>query len=207
VATSSSPLVLLDGHSLAFRAFFALPGDLQTTTGQLTNVVYGFTTMLVKLFGDFSPDRIAVCFDLGRPAYRHDVYEGYKANRRTTPDDFSSQMPLVREVLASLRIPVVEVAGYEADDLIATLVREAREEQLPVLVSVQADGEWVELMVRDGGPTPRLPRLPAEPPPALQTGGRGLWLILQLVDEVRLQRIGDGTRLTMRRRVNSKVTA
>jgi DNA polymerase-1 len=145
VATSSSPLVLLDGHSLAFRAFFALPSDLQTTTGQLTNVVYGFTTMLVKLFGDFSPDRIAVCFDLGRPAYRHDVYEGYKANRRTTPDDFSSQMPLVREVLASLRIPVVEVAGYEADDLIATLVREAREAQLPVLV-VTGDRDNLQLI-------------------------------------------------------------
>jgi DNA polymerase-1 len=145
VATSSSPLVLLDGHSLAFRAFFALPGDLQTTTGQLTNVVYGFTTMLVKLFGDFSPDRIAVCFDLGRPAYRHDVYEGYKANRRTTPDDFSSQMPLVREVLAALRIPVVEVAGYEADDLIATLVREAKEEKLPVLV-VTGDRDNLQLI-------------------------------------------------------------
>jgi DNA polymerase I len=131
---SASPLVLLDGHSLAFRAFFALPSDLQTTTGQLTNVVYGFTTMLVKLFGDFSPNRIAVCFDLGRPAYRHDVYDGYKANRRTTPDDFSTQMPLVREVLAALRIPVVEVPGYEADDLIATLVKEAKEEGLPVLV-------------------------------------------------------------------------
>jgi DNA polymerase I len=145
VATSSSPLVLLDGHSLAFRAFFALPSDLQTTTGQLTNVVYGFTTMLVKLFGDFSPDRIAVCFDLGRPAYRHDVYEGYKANRRSSPDEFSSQMPLVREVLASLRIPVVEVAGYEADDLIATLVREAREEQLPVLV-VTGDRDNLQLI-------------------------------------------------------------
>jgi DNA polymerase I len=145
VATSSSPLVLLDGHSLAFRAFFALPSDLQTTTGQLTNVVYGFTTMLVKLFGDFSPDRIAVCFDLGRPAYRHDVYDGYKANRRTSPDEFSSQMPLVREVLSALRIPVVEVAGYEADDLIATLVREARDEGLPVLV-VTGDRDNLQLI-------------------------------------------------------------
>jgi DNA polymerase I len=142
---SASPLVLLDGHSLAYRAFFALPSDLQTTTGQLTNVVYGFTTMLVKLFGDFSPDRIAFCFDLGRPAYRHDVYDGYKANRRTTPDDFSSQMPLVREVLAALRIPVVEVAGYEADDLIATLVKEARDEGLPVLV-VTGDRDNLQLI-------------------------------------------------------------
>jgi DNA polymerase-1 len=145
VATSTSPLVLLDGHSLAYRAFFALPSDLQTTTGQLTNVVYGFTTMLVKLFGDFSPDRIAVCFDKGRPAYRHDVYDGYKANRRTTPDDFASQMPLVREVLAALRIPVVEVAGYEADDLIATLVKEARGEGLPVLV-VTGDRDNLQLI-------------------------------------------------------------
>ena len=147
---SASPLVLLDGHSLAYRAFFALPSDLQTTTGQLTNVVYGFTTMLVKLFGDFSPDRIAVCFDLGRPAYRHDVYDGYKANRRTTPDDFSSQMPLVREVLAALRIPVVEVAGYEADDLIATLVKEAREEGLPVLV-VTGDRDNLQLIDDEAG--------------------------------------------------------
>ena len=74
-----------------------------------------------------------------------------------------------------------------------------------MLVSVRSDGEWVEMSVHDGGPTPRLPRLPAEPPPALQTGGRGLWLILQLVDEVRLQRIEDGTRLIMRRRVTSRV--
>ena len=106
--------------------------------------------MLVKLFGDFSPDRIAVCFDLGRPAYRHDVYDGYKANRRTTPDDFSSQMPLVREVLASLRIPVVEVAGYEADDLIATLVKEAKDEGLPVLV-VTGDRDNLQLIDDEAG--------------------------------------------------------
>ena len=143
--TATAPLVLLDGHSLAYRAFFALPSDLQTTTGQLTNVVYGFTTMLVKLFGDFAPDRIAVCFDRGRPAYRHDVYDGYKANRRTTPDEFSAQMPLVREVLAALRIPVVEVEGYEADDLIATLVAEAKAEGLPVLI-VTGDRDNLQLI-------------------------------------------------------------
>ncbi len=143
--TATAPLLLLDGHSLAYRAFFALPSDLQTTTGQLTNVVYGFTTMLVKLFGDFAPDRIAVCFDLGRPAYRHDVYDGYKANRRSTPDDFSAQMPLVREVLAALRIPVVEVQGYEADDLIATLVGEAKAEGLPVMI-VTGDRDNLQLI-------------------------------------------------------------
>jgi serine/threonine-protein kinase RsbW len=91
------------------------------------------------------------------------------------------------------------------DEAVSNAIRHGSRAGEPVLVSVESDGEWVEMTVRDGGPTPRLPRLPAEPPPVLQTGGRGLWLILQLVDEVRLQRIKDGTRLTMRRHVTSSV--
>ena len=91
------------------------------------------------------------------------------------------------------------------DEAVSNAIRHGSRAGEPVLVSVESDGEWVEMTVRDGGPTPRLPRLPAEPPPVLQTGGRGLWLILQLVDEVRLQRIKDGTRLTMRRQVSSRV--
>ena len=91
------------------------------------------------------------------------------------------------------------------DEAVSNAIRHGSRGGEPVLVSVESDGQWVEMSVRDGGPTPRLPRLPAEPPPVLQTGGRGLWLILQLVDEVRLQRIEDGTRLTMRRRVDSRV--
>jgi anti-sigma regulatory factor (Ser/Thr protein kinase) len=91
------------------------------------------------------------------------------------------------------------------DEAVSNAIRHGSRAGEPVLVSVESDGEWVEMTVRDGGPTPRLPRLPAEPPPVLQTGGRGLWLILQLVDEVRLQRIEGGTRLTMRRRVTSTV--
>jgi DNA polymerase-1 len=143
-----APLVLLDGHSLAYRAFFALPSDLQTTTGQVTNAVYGFTAMLVKLFGEVAPDRIAVCFDLGRPAYRYEVYPDYKANRQTTPNEFSSQMPLIREVLDALRIPVVEVAGYEADDVIATLVEQATQRGIPALI-VTGDRDTLQL-VDDG---------------------------------------------------------
>ena len=153
MATSTSPpapLVLLDGHSLAYRAFFALPSDLATTTGQVTNAVYGFTSMLVKLFGEVGSDRVAVCFDLGRPAYRHDVYADYKANRRASPDEFTSQMPLIREVLDVLRIPVVEVAGYEADDLIATLVEQARARALPVLI-VTGDRDNLQLIDDAGG--------------------------------------------------------
>ena len=91
------------------------------------------------------------------------------------------------------------------DEAVSNAVRHGSGAGDPVQVSVDSDSEWVERSVRDGGPTPRLPRLPAEPPPPLQTGGRGLWLILQLVDEVRLQRIGEGTRLIMRRRVSSMV--
>ena len=91
------------------------------------------------------------------------------------------------------------------DEAVSNAIRHGSRGGEPVQVSVERDGDWVEMTVRDGGPSRRLPRLPAEPPPVYQTGGRGLWLILQLVDEVRLQRIGDGIRLTMRRRVNSMV--
>jgi DNA polymerase-1 len=149
-AEAARPLVLLDGHSLAYRAFFALPSDLATTTGQQTNAVYGFTSMLVKLFGEMAPDRIAVCFDVGRPAYRYEVYTEYKANRRTTPVEFSSQMPLIREVLDTLHIPMVEVPGYEADDVIATLVREATERGVPVLI-VTGDRDTLQLVDDQAG--------------------------------------------------------
>ena len=91
------------------------------------------------------------------------------------------------------------------DEAVSNAIRHGSRGGEPVQVSVESDGEWVEMSVRDAGPTQRLPRLPDEPPPVLETGGRGLWLILQLVDEVRLQRIGQGTRLVMRRRVTSPV--
>jgi serine/threonine-protein kinase RsbW len=93
------------------------------------------------------------------------------------------------------------------DEAVSNAIRHGSRAGDPVLVSVRADGGWIEMAVRDGGPTARLPRLPARLPPALETGGRGLWLILQLVDEVRLQRIGEGTRLVMRRRVGSPVAS
>jgi len=147
---AARPLVLLDGHSLAYRAFFALPSDLQTTTGQVTNAVYGFTSMLVKLFGEVATDRIAVCFDLGRPAHRYEVYPEYKANRQTTPSEFSSQMPLIREVLEALRVRVVEVPGQEADDVIATLVAQATQQGVPVLV-VTGDRDILQLVDDEGG--------------------------------------------------------
>jgi serine/threonine-protein kinase RsbW len=121
----------------------------------------------------------------------------------------SSSLPDLRHSVARTLEEVDEEVVADVllalDEAVSNAIRHGSVAGEPVLVSVESDGEWVEMTVRDGGPTPRLPRLPAEPPPVLQTGGRGLWLILQLVDEVRLQRIEDGTRLTMRRRVTSRV--
>jgi serine/threonine-protein kinase RsbW len=123
----------------------------------------------------------------------------------------SSCLPDVRrsvaESLEGVGEDVLADVLLALDEAVSNAIRHGSRAGDPVLVSVQADGRWIEMTVRDGGPTPRLPRLPARPPPALETGGRGLWLILQLVDEVRLQRIGEGTRLVMRRRVGSPVAS
>jgi anti-sigma regulatory factor (Ser/Thr protein kinase) len=121
----------------------------------------------------------------------------------------SSHLPDLRRsvarTLGDLDQRVLADVLLALDEAVSNAIRHGSRGGDPVQVSVESDGEWVEMTVRDAGPTPRLPRLPAEPPPVLQTGGRGLLLILQLVDEVRLQRIGDGTRLVMRRRVSSMV--
>jgi len=121
-------LALLDGHSLAYRAFYALPSDLATPAGQVTNAVYGFTSMLIKLLGDESPDAIAVAWDLRGPTFRSERYAEYKAQRDSPPDLFASQLPLITEVLDVLHISQLSVAGYEADDIIATLATQAKKE-------------------------------------------------------------------------------
>ena len=141
-------VILIDGHSLAFRAFFALPDTLVTSSGQITNAVYGFTAMLIKLFADERPDAVVVCFDKGAPQFRLDRYAEYKAGRAETPDTFRQQLPLIREVLKSLRIPMVELEGYEADDLLATLTKHLRQEGNEVLI-VTGDRDILQL-VGDG---------------------------------------------------------
>jgi DNA polymerase-1 len=125
-ASSARPtIVALDGHSLAYRAFYALPDTLRTQTGQLTNAVYGFTSMLIKLLADRRPDAIVVAFDKGRDVARTEAFPAYKANRTTPPDEFRPQVDLIKQVLAALNIPVVEVAGVEADDVLATIATRA----------------------------------------------------------------------------------
>lgn len=148
VQTGTRKVLLLDGHSLAFRAFFALPDTLVTSSGQVTNAVYGFTAMLIKLLADERPQGVVVCFDKGAPQFRLDRYAEYKAGRAATPDLFKQQLPLIREVLESLRIPMVELEGYEADDLLATLTKHAREEGCAVTI-VTGDRDILQL-VRDG---------------------------------------------------------
>jgi DNA polymerase-1 len=141
-------LFLLDGHSLSYRAYFALPTSLATTTGQVTNAVYGFTSMLIKLLAEERPDLIAVAFDVGKPTARLEKYAEYKAGRPETPDEFRQQLGLIVEVLETLRIPVIGIEGHEADDAIATLALRALEQGIEVVV-VTADRDFFQL-VRQG---------------------------------------------------------
>jgi DNA polymerase I len=127
VSTSeASRLLLVDGHSMAYRAFFALPKEnFQTGTGQTTNAVYGFTSMLINLLRDEKPTHVAVAFDVSRKTFRTEAYAEYKAGRSETPDEFRGQVSLIEDVLGTLNIPVLSKANYEADDLIATLTTQA----------------------------------------------------------------------------------
>jgi DNA polymerase-1 len=139
-------LLLLDGHSLAYRAFFALPiENFSTTTGQPTNAVYGFTAMLINVLRDEKPTHVAVAFDRGEPTFRHEQYVEYKANRRETPEDFRSQLSLIFEVLDALGIRRLSAAGYEADDLIATLATQAAAGDMDALI-VTGDRDALQLV-------------------------------------------------------------
>ncbi|HTX29733.1 MAG TPA: DNA polymerase I [Streptosporangiaceae bacterium] len=139
-------LLLLDGHSLAYRAFFALPiENFSTTTGQPTNAVYGFTAMLINVLRDEKPTHVAVAFDRGEPTFRHEQWVEYKANRRETPEDFRSQLSLIFEVLDALGIRRLSAPGYEADDLIATLATQGAEQGMDVLV-VTGDRDVLQLV-------------------------------------------------------------
>lgn len=139
--------LLLDGYSLAYRAFYALPADMATSSGQVTNAVYGFTSMLAKVVADLEPDGLAVALDTSAPTFRKERDETYKAGRKETPDLFKQQLPLIREVLDRLAVRVVEAPGFEADDVIATLATRAEAAGHDVVV-VTGDRDSFQL-VRD----------------------------------------------------------
>lgn len=142
-------LMLLDGNSLAFRAFYALPAEnFKTRGGLTTNAVYGFTAMLINLLRDEAPSHIAAAFDVSRQTFRSERYPEYKANRSATPDEFHGQIDITKEVLNALGITVLSEPGFEADDLIATLATQAEHEGYRVLV-VTGDRDSLQLVSDD----------------------------------------------------------
>src|SRR5690606_3049372 len=129
----------------ALPIFFALPTDLATASGQVTNAVFGFTSMLINLMRDHGHRRMAVAFDRPEPTFRHERVESYKANREAAPDILRQQVGLVREVVETLGITVLELPGYEADDIIATLATQARDAGMDVIV-VTGDRDVYQLV-------------------------------------------------------------
>ncbi|MFB3880030.1 MAG: DNA polymerase I [Armatimonadota bacterium] len=157
-APGEGGLVLVDGNSLLYRAFFALP-PLTNPQGEATNAAYGFTTMLLKVLDEQRPEMVAVAFDLPGPTFRHEMFEEYKATRRAMPDELSSQFGMAREILAAMHIPVYEMEGYEADDVIGTLATKAEKEGRRVLIvtgdldELQLASDRVSVMVTRRGIT------------------------------------------------------
>ena len=137
--------MLLDAHSLIYRAYFALlETPLTTSRGQLVNAAFGFWSIVLRGFADMKPDHVMCCFDVGR-SFRADRYEGYKATRRPTPDDLREQFPIVRQTLSAFGIQVHELAGYEADDLIGSLSRQAELRDLETII-VSGDLDMLQLV-------------------------------------------------------------
>ncbi len=137
-------LMLLDGNGLIYRGYFALP-PLTTSKGELVNAVFGFCSIVLRGIQDVRPDYIAVAFDLAGPTFRHEQYAEYKATRQRMPDDLRDQFPKVREVVKALRIPVFEREGYEADDVIGTLVVEAEKRGLETTI-VTGDLDMLQIV-------------------------------------------------------------
>uniref|UniRef100_UPI004025214C 5'-3' exonuclease n=1 Tax=Megasphaera sp. TaxID=2023260 RepID=UPI004025214C len=140
-------IVIIDGSSLLYRAFYAIP-HLTDAQGHPTNAVYGFLNMLLKLYGELDPQYVAVAFDKSKHTFRNDLFDGYKATRKPTPDDLRPQFALIREVLACLGICVLEQEGYEGDDIIGTLARRTAADGYAVAV-VTGDRDALQLVTDD----------------------------------------------------------
>src|SRR4051794_22356880 len=137
-------LMLLDGNGLIYRGYFALP-PLTTSKGELVNAVFGFCSIVLRGIADIRPDYVAVAFDLQGPTFRHEQYADYKATRQRMPDDLRDQFPKVREVVKALRIPVYELTGYEADDVIGTITVDAERRDLETTI-VTGDLDMLQLV-------------------------------------------------------------
>ena len=137
-------LILIDGHSLAYRAFFALPPDMSTSTGELTNASFGFLSMLLNVMRDQQPSHIAVAFDVGR-SFRHEQYEDYKATRERMPEELSVQIERIQQAVQAFNIPIFTAEGYEADDVLATLAHQAAEKKVPSII-VTGDRDLLQVV-------------------------------------------------------------
>jgi DNA polymerase I len=126
-------LMLIDGHSLAFRAYHALPLDMAAPTGELTNAVFGFFSMLLNVLRDQKPEYVAVAFDIGR-TFRDDLYAAYKGHRERTPHELETQVERIKEIVTALNIPIVTKEGFEADDVLSTLARQAEAQGVDSLI-------------------------------------------------------------------------
>lgn len=145
-------IVLIDGNSLLHRAYHALPRDLTSPDGTVTNAVFGFTRMFFKLIKDLEPTHVAVAFDRPEPTFRHEEYTAYKEHRPEVDDELKEQIPLAHAVMEGLGIPVYEASGYEADDVIGTvasIVKESEGEEGFELIIVSGDRDILQLV---GGP-------------------------------------------------------
>ena len=136
-------IVLIDGHSILNRAFYGLP-DLTNAEGLHTNAVYGFLNILFKILEEEQADYLTVAFDRKEPTFRHEMYEAYKGTRKPMPEELRQQVPLMKEVLTAMGVPIVERAGYEADDIIGTLARRSEEQGLSVTV-LSGDRDLLQL--------------------------------------------------------------
>src|SRR3989338_5284579 len=141
---SRKRLFLIDGNSFCYRAYYAIR-PLSNSKGQPTNAIYGFLTMLNKIIKDNSPDMLAVAFDLKGPTFRHKKYEEYKIHRKPMPDDLVGQMPYIKKLVAVHNIPIYELEGYEADDVLATLAKKAQARDIETFI-VTGDKDALQLV-------------------------------------------------------------
>jgi len=147
VAKGEEPLLLLfDGNALVHRAFHALPPLTQPKTGELVNAVYGFASTLLKVFADFKPTHWAVAFDRPGPTFRHEMFEDYKAQRPATPEELKSQIKKVHQLVEAFHIPVFEIDGFEADDVLGTLSKQADEQGVDTII-VTGDNDMLQAVL------------------------------------------------------------
>jgi len=137
-------LFLIDGNSFCYRAFYAIR-SLSTSRGQPTNAIYGFVTMLNKIIKEEEPQYLAIAFDLKGPTFRHKRFEEYKIHRKPMPDELSEQMPIIKEVVSAYNIPIYEIEGYEADDVLATIAKRAKKAGHEVYI-VTGDKDVLQLV-------------------------------------------------------------